>query len=215
MMKSLMDAGVCLGLLAASGMIAYEALNPSPVSVRRAVMIPSQPVSLEGVSFKGAANAPVVMLAFSDSECPFSADFTRNTLPTIVARYVIEGDVKVGVRLFPVNRQSPRALSAAAAAECARHQGMFWKMHDMLFEKSPMHSREAVIGYAKAIGLDPNTFTSAYDSSAAQVNADIAQGDAAGVEATPTLFFNDRKYEGPMHPKYIAMWIDEELAVNR
>ena len=33
--------------------------------------------------------------------------------------------------------------------------------------------------------------------------------------ATPTLFFNDRKYEGPMHPKYIEMWIDEELAVNR
>ena len=52
-------------------------------------------------------------------------------------------------------------------------------------------------------------------SLAAQVNSDLAQGDAAGVEATPTLYFQDRKYEGPMHPKYIAMWIDEELAVNR
>ena len=43
----------------------------------------------------------------------------------------------------------------------------------------------------------------------------LGQGEAAGVEATPTLFFNDRKYEGPLHPKYITMWIDEELAVNR
>ena len=43
----------------------------------------------------------------------------------------------------------------------------------------------------------------------------VRQGEAVGVEATPTLYFNDRKYEGPLHPKYIVMWIDEELAVNR
>lgn len=88
MMKRAIDAVVCVVLLAASGTIAYEALKPSAVSVRHAVMIPSGPVSLEGVSFKGAATAPVVMLAFSDSQCPFSAAFTRDTLPTIVSRYV-------------------------------------------------------------------------------------------------------------------------------
>ena len=47
------------------------------------------------------------------------------------------------------------------------------------------------------------------------VMSDLAQGEKAGVDSTPTLFFNSRKYEGPMHPKYIEMWIDEELAVNR
>ena len=71
------------------------------------------------------------------------------------------------------------------------------------------------MGYAKQIGLDPTQFEAAYNAVAPQVVADVAQGDAAGVDATPTLFFNDRKYEGPMHPKYIAMWIEEELAVNR
>jgi hypothetical protein len=35
------------------------------------------------------------------------------------------------------------------------------------------------------------------------------------VDSTPTLFFNDRRYEGPMLAKYIEMWIDEENAVNR
>jgi hypothetical protein len=35
------------------------------------------------------------------------------------------------------------------------------------------------------------------------------------VDSTPTVFFNDRRYEGPMLAKYIEMWVDEELAVNR
>jgi len=35
------------------------------------------------------------------------------------------------------------------------------------------------------------------------------------VDSTPSLFINDRRYEGPAHPKYIGMWIDEEVAVNR
>ena len=72
-----------------------------------------------------------------------------------------------------------------------------------------------VVGYAKEIGLDPVKFEAAYNAAAAQVSHDLAQGDTAGVESTPTLYFNDRKYEGPLHPKYIVMWIDEELAVNR
>ena len=55
----------------------------------------------------------------------------------------------------------------------------------------------------------------AYEAAGTQVASDMAQGEAAGVDSTPTLYFNNRKYKGPMHPKYIEMWIDEELAVNR
>jgi protein-disulfide isomerase len=58
-------------------------------------------------------------------------------------------------------------------------------------------------------------FEAAYQAEAAHVDSDVKQGEAAGVDSTPTLFFNDRKYEGPMHPKYIEMWVEEELAVNR
>jgi protein-disulfide isomerase len=71
------------------------------------------------------------------------------------------------------------------------------------------------MGYAKELGLDAGQFAVQFDAQAAHVATDIAQGDAAGVDSTPTVYFNERKYEGPMHPKYIEMWIDEELAVNR
>jgi protein-disulfide isomerase len=58
-------------------------------------------------------------------------------------------------------------------------------------------------------------FEKDYDDVSPQVTADLKQGEDAGVNATPTLFFNDRKYEGPLVAKYIEMWIDEDLAVNR
>jgi protein-disulfide isomerase len=58
-------------------------------------------------------------------------------------------------------------------------------------------------------------FEKAYDDVSGQITSDQKQGQAAGVDSTPTLFFNDRRYEGPMLAKYIGMWVDEELAVNR
>ena len=54
-----------------------------------------------------------------------------------------------------------------------------------------------------------------YAAALGRVEADIAEGNAAGVNGTPTVYINGQKYEGPMHPKYISLWIEEELAVNR
>ena len=88
-------------------------------------------------------------------------------------------------------------------------------MHDVLFAKTPLHDHEHVTGYAKDIGLDMAKFEADYTAAEAHVNTDLAQGEGAAVDSTPTLFFNEKKYEGPMAAKYIDLWIEEELAVNR
>jgi len=159
----------------------------------------------------GNEDAAVKMYEFFDYECPHCAAF-KPMLDLVVKGY--EGKVVLYYMMFPLDKHTD-SKSAAQAALAANQLGKFQEMHDMLFEKSPMHSREAVMGYAKALGLDEAKFTALYDTAIPQITSDVAQGDAAGVDATPTLFFNDRKYEGPLHPRYIAMWIDEELAVNR
>ncbi len=69
--------------------------------------------------------------------------------------------------------------------------------------------------YAKQIGLDMTRFEKDYALAMAQVAADVKQGETVGVNSTPTLYFNGRRYEGPMHKKYLELWVDEELAVNR
>lgn len=159
----------------------------------------------------GAEDAPVRLVEFFDYACPHCAQF-KPMLEAVEQQ--LTGKVVVYYMMFPL-QSHPDSKSAAQAALAAHALGKFKPMHDKLFENMPRHNRDAVMGYAKEIGIDPAQFETAYNAAGAQVAMDMAQGDAAGVEATPTLFFNDRKYSGPMHPKYIAMWVEEELAVNR
>jgi protein-disulfide isomerase len=125
-----------------------------------------------------------------------------------------EGKIVLHYMMFPLEKHTNSKLASQAALAAAQ-MGKFHEMHDVLFAKSPNHTRDDIMGYAKELGLDPTEFAADFDAALPHVTSDVAQGDAAGVDSTPTLFFNERKYEGPIHPKYIEMWIDEELAVNR
>jgi protein-disulfide isomerase len=159
----------------------------------------------------GNDDAPIRIVEFFDYQCPHCA----HAAPMLEAvAKANEGKVVEYFMMFPLEKHQD-AKSAAMAAIAANQFGKFKEMHQLLFARSPVHSKEAVIGYAKELGIDPAKFEAAYNAAAAQVSADLGQGDAVGVQATPTLFFNDRKYEGPLHPKYINMWVEEELAVNR
>jgi protein-disulfide isomerase len=174
---------------------------------------PAQTVKLDVSKAPRVGNddAPIRLVEFFDYQCPHCQAF-KPMLDAV--SHAAEGKVVEYFMMFPLEKHQD-AKSAAMAAVAANQLGKFKEMHDILFARSPQHSKEAVMGYAKEIGLDPAKFEAAYNAAATQVAADQGQGDAVGVEATPTLFFNDRKYEGPLHPKYILMWIDEELAVNR
>jgi protein-disulfide isomerase len=160
---------------------------------------------------EGATDAPVKLVEFFDYGCPHCALF-KPQMEQVIADE--QGKAVAYFLMFPLEKH-PDSKSAAQAALAANAQGKFKPMHDMLFDKTPQHDHEHVTEYAKAIGLDMAKFEADYQAAAPQVASDLKQGEAAGVDATPTLFFNDRKYEGPMHPKYIEMWIEEELAVNR
>ncbi|HET7500128.1 MAG TPA: thioredoxin domain-containing protein [Kofleriaceae bacterium] len=159
----------------------------------------------------GADDARIKLVEFFDYECPHCKLF-KPAMEQILSDK--NGLVSVYFMMFPL-QSHPESRSAAQAALAAGQQGKFSEMHDKLFEATPRHSRDDVVGYAKAMGLDVARFEKAYEDVAGQVASDLKQGENAGVDSTPTLFFNDRKYEGPMHPRYIEMWIDEEIAVNR
>jgi len=159
----------------------------------------------------GAEDAPIKLVEFFDYQCPHCQAF-KPMLEQVVADE--HGKVAEYFKMFPLPKHVD-SKNASQAALAAGQMGKFKEMHDLLFAKSPAHTKDDVVGYAKQLGLDQAQFEVRYAAAAAAVDHDIAEGEAAGVDSTPTLFFNDRKYEGPMHPKYIEMWIEEELAVNR
>jgi len=160
---------------------------------------------------EGATDAPVRFVEFFDYGCPHCAAF-KPMMDQVLADE--QGKVVTYFMMFPLEKH-PDSKSAAQAALAANAQGKFKEMHALLFEKTPEHDHAHVTEYAKQLGLDMTKFEADYAAAVPHVDADMKAGDAAGVDSTPTIFFNDRKYEGPMHPKYMEMWIEEELAVNR
>ena len=173
---------------------------------------PKAKLDLSKAPHVGPTDAPVRLVEFFDYQCPHCANFAP-----ILAK--VEADEKGKIvtyfMMFPLEGKHPEARSAAQASLAAAAQGKFEEMHRTLFEKAPAHAKQDVAAYAAELGLDPAKFAADYEAASTQVTSDVAQGEANGVDSTPTLFFNDHRYDGPMLPEYIEMWIDEELAVNR
>jgi protein-disulfide isomerase len=160
----------------------------------------------------GPEDAPIRFVEFFDYGCPHCRAFYPMMQQILKDE---AGKVVTYYLMFPLEAHHPDSRSAAQAALAANAQGKFEEMHAMLFDKAPEHNHAAVSGYAKELGLDTAKFEKDYDAMNAQVTSDEKQGETAGVDSTPTIYFNDHRYEGPIAVKYIEAWIDEELAVNR
>lgn len=143
---------------------------------------------------KGAAQAPVTIVEFSD----FSCSACRAAQPRIAELLEDSGDeIRFVYRHFPL-RPEGGLFAAAVAAECAHRQGLFWPMHDLLFDHGGEFTEEALVGYAEEAGLDAQEFADcrASDEAAGAVREDRAAGSRWGVSGTPTFFINGRRVTG-------------------
>ena len=167
---------------------------------------------LDGVPFAGTQGAKIKLVEFFDYGCPACREF-KPMMDQVLKEH--GNQIQVFYKQFPLVHHHPNSMSAAKAALAAQAQGKFHEMHDLLFAKDPDdHVRDGVMEMAKGLGLDMTKFATDYDAAEARVKAEMDEGDASDVDSTPTLFFQGHMYKGPMHPRYIGMWIDEEKAVN-
>lgn len=176
-------------------------------------------VSADDDAYLGDKDAPVVMIEFSDLQCPFCRSFWRDTLPLIKSEYIDTGKVRFVYRDFPLSFH-PGAMPAAQAVECAEEQSKFWEMHDKIFiEQDKQGSGTIQFGvgdlkkWAGEINLNAGKFNSCLDSQkyAEEVNNDAKDGQAAGVTGTPGFFINGRLVVGAQPFSVFKSVIDEEL----
>ena len=166
---------------------------------------------------KGNPDAQVVIVEFSDFQCPFCERFAEQTLPELKEKYIDTGKVKLIYRDFPLSSIHPEAQKAAEATECADDQGKFWAYHDILFEKRSEWSGVGAAKfkeYAVDLGLDTHAFDECLDSDKYkdEVLDDLNAGQAVGVTGTPTFFINGQKLVGAQPFTAFETVIDEELA---
>ncbi|MBU1348771.1 DsbA family protein [Patescibacteria group bacterium] len=192
------------------------AANPTanPTAADPTVEQPSQPVKDIDANvdhIRGAKNASVTLITYSDFECPYCASL-NTTLEQILKDY--SNDVRLVYRHFPLSFH-PEAQKAAEAAECAGKQGKFWEMHDAIFAANVdgAMSEDAWKAAAKTLGLNVNDFTSCLDSDemATRVSQDLNEGMLAGVQGTPATFVNGQLVEGAIPLASFKQIIDQQL----
>jgi len=147
-----------------------------------------------GDHLRGAKNAQVVLVEYSDFQCPYCQKF-HPTMKQVMANYGTK--VAWVLRHFPLSFHV-NAQVAAEASECASEQGKFWEFADKLFEKGQSDgtglAKADLEKYAKDLGLNASKFNSCLSGNkyASVVSADQSTGSAAGVDGTPATILIDK-----------------------
>jgi protein-disulfide isomerase len=146
-------------------------------------------VSLEGAARVGSRSAKVVLIEYSDFQCPYCARAAQQTLPPVINKYVKAGKVQVVFRHLPLSQIHPLAQKAAEAAECAGQQGKFWEMHDVLFRNREKLDDVGLRSHAVTVGLDATRFGRCLDGgeTAEKVRRDTAEARSMQITGTPTF----------------------------
>src|SRR3989344_1224206 len=139
--------------------------NPNPNQPTVGTVVPAN----KDEHIKGSPNADIVLIEYSDLECPYCSRF-HPTMQQVLQAY---GDKVAWVyRHFPLNSIHPGAQKKAEAAECVTELGgndKFWKFADLVFAKSAETSASAVLvtdlkGFATQAGVDGDKFQTCLDS---------------------------------------------------
>ena len=166
-------------------------------------------VSMDNDPFRGAADAPVTIIEFSDFHCAFCGRFAAETLDPLLKNY--EGKIRLVYRDYPF--QTSGSVVAALAGQCMNEQGKFWEFHDLTFKNQQALTREQFITYAQQIGIDVASFTTCLDTQKYmdKVKKDVADAQTLGVNGTPAFFVNGRFVSGAQPYTVFASYIDQEL----
>ncbi len=213
-------AAVAIGLIVVVVLAVAGGLPGATSSSALATPIADTPAALADGRSLGVADAPITIDLWADFQCPVCARFARDIEPLLVSRYVQPGLVRLTFRDFAFI--GPESFDAAVAARVAGALGgKFWAYHDLLFanqgaENSGSFSRARLADMAVAVGLDRTAFLAALDdpSYLAAVRQEAAQGQALGVNSTPTMSINGKLAAGLPDWTALESYLDSLLAVS-
>lgn len=196
-------------------------VGPFTLSPQQASNIPgvTAGVTEDGAPFRGDPQAPVVMVEYSDFQCPFCERHFQQTQPQLDETYVKEGKVRHVFKNFPLTSIHPQAIPAAQAALCAGVQGQFWPMHDLLFARQSEwagndQAAEVFRQFARELELDMDQYDACWAAQpfSEQIQAELSEGIERGVSGTPAFFINDWFISGAQPLAVFQSTIENALA---
>jgi len=147
-------------------------------------------VSLGSTPSIGRSDAPIVMVEFTDYQCPFCQRFHLSAFEELKKNYVDTGKIRYVSRDLPLPMH-PNAMSAAIAARCAGEQNKdkFWEMRHRLIVNANQLGAEKYNALADELKLDRAEFQAclAQDKFKAQIEKDMTDAGLAGIGGTPSF----------------------------
>jgi protein-disulfide isomerase len=159
----------------------------------------------------GPKDAKVTMVEFSDFECPACAA-ARPILEEYVKQRSQTGTLRLCWMAYPLPMH-PHAVLAGQAALFARDAGKFWQVHDALFDNQLSISEAFIRQLVAKQGLDAKAFDKAVAGKKYldEIEAMKEAGKKAGVDSTPSIYLNGRKYTLGLSAESLSLAVDDEL----
>jgi protein-disulfide isomerase len=219
------------GVLVGYAVWGYNTQTASPAQAVALTAPPPAPrvyeIETAGYPSLGPADAPIVIVEFSDYQCPYCYKWHTQVYKDLLAAY--PGKIRFVYRNFPLSFHQ-NAFASAEAALCAGDQNAYWQIHELLFANyATLNNQEGTVlaqstynQFARELGLDVPAFEQCMTSHkyqqfiiedtnyASNLPADT-NGEAA-VGGTPTFFINGHRLGGAYPLEYFREIIDAELA---
>lgn len=202
--KGVLDFAVSAAIGVAAVLLIWRALGDPPIKeppVRPAVVqdVASSDLvtSIDGAPRLGNATAPVVLIEYSDFECPFCARHATGAFGSIRDEFVSKGTLQYVFRQFPIEQIHPSAVKAAQAAECAHRQGKFMEMRAQLFGAQKALAQMDWALTASQLELDPARFGDCLSAAVpATLHQETEEARRLGAASTPTFLLGTRDKSG-------------------
>ena len=200
---ALIAGGIYLSSLKSANIVAVNNQQPQQVVQQTGDLEQMKPVTAED-HIRGDINAPVKIVEYSDTECPFCKKF-HSIMQEVMDEYGKSGKVAWVYRHFPLDQLHSKARKEAEATECAAELGSndkFWEYLDRLMEVTPANNNldpAELPKIAEYVGLDKNKFNECLASGryAQKIEDHVQNAVATGGNGTPwsiVVAKNGKKY---------------------
>ena len=143
----------------------------------------------------GNPNAPILVVEYSDYDCPFCKNF-HETMNKIMNEYGVSGKVAWVYRQFPIAQLHPNSPKISEAALCVGELGgndAFWKFSNSVFQERGVNeptNMSKLVDFAVLAGVSKDDYQKCVDSGKHKKTIDdsLAEGAATGIAGTPQSF---------------------------
>lgn len=151
---------------------------------------------------QGGVNSKVILIEFSDFQCPYCAEAHKTLKQFVVAH---QDKVALVYKHYPIAQIHSEAMSAATASWAAHQQNKFWQYQDFLFGHQEQLGESLYLQAAKDLGLDLAKFERDRNSQAAidAINRDMELAERLHISGTPFFVMGQETFSGAVQTSFL------------